>query len=82
MNALIREGVRFLSGIAPTWPVKLKADGLVQSISSETIRCILQHHKLKPWHSHLWLSAKVRFAWMTNANSHDSDQFPTLQFKI
>ncbi len=38
---------------------QLKADGLVQSISSETIRRILQHHKLKPWRSHLWLSAKV-----------------------
>lgn len=38
---------------------QLKADGLVQSISSETIRCILQHHKLKPWRSHLWLSAQV-----------------------
>ena len=38
---------------------QLKADGLVQSISSETIRGILQHHKLKPWRSHLWLSAKV-----------------------
>lgn len=38
---------------------QLKADGLVQSISAETIRCILQHHKLKPWRYHLWLSAKA-----------------------
>jgi len=38
---------------------KLKADGLVSSISAETIRRILQSHKLKPWQHHLWLSAKV-----------------------
>jgi transposase len=38
---------------------QLKADGLVQSISSETIRCILHHHKLKPWRHHLWLSAQA-----------------------
>jgi DDE superfamily endonuclease len=31
----------------------------VQSISSETIWGILQSHKLKPWRSQLWLSAKV-----------------------
>jgi transposase len=33
-------------------------DGLVESISSETVRRILSHHKLKPWRSHMWLSAK------------------------
>jgi transposase len=38
---------------------QLKADGIVQSISSETIRGILQSHKLKPWRYHLWLSPKV-----------------------
>ena len=38
---------------------QLKADGIVQSISAETIRCILQSHRLKPWQHHLWLSAKV-----------------------
>ena len=38
---------------------QLEASGIVQSISSETIRCILQSHKLKPWRHHLWLSAKV-----------------------
>ncbi len=38
---------------------KLKADGLVSSISAETIRRILQSHKLKPWRQHMWLSAKV-----------------------
>src|SRR6266516_3118461 len=31
---------------------QLIADGLVQSISAETIRCILQSHKLKPWRYH------------------------------
>src|SRR6266487_4874337 len=35
---------------------QLKADGIVPSISIETIRGILQSHKLKPWRSHLWLS--------------------------
>src|SRR6266496_2784389 len=38
---------------------QLEASGIVQSISAETIRCILQSHKLKPWRHHLWLSAKV-----------------------
>ncbi len=38
---------------------QLIADGLVQSISAETIRCILQSQKLKPWRHHLWLSTKV-----------------------
>src|SRR6266571_1136970 len=38
---------------------QLKADGIVQSISPETIRGILQSHKLRPWRSHLWLSPKV-----------------------
>jgi len=38
---------------------QLGASGIVQSISAETIRCILQSHKLKPWRHHLWLSDKV-----------------------
>ena len=38
---------------------QLEASGIVQSISAETIRCILQSHRLKPWRHHLWLSAKV-----------------------
>jgi hypothetical protein len=38
---------------------QLEADGLVESISSSTVRRILTHHKLKPWRQHLWLSAKV-----------------------
>jgi transposase len=36
----------------------LVAEGLVDGISSETVRRILHHHKLKPWRHHLWLSAK------------------------
>jgi hypothetical protein len=35
---------------------QLEAEGLVESISSETVRRILAHHKLKPWRHHLWLS--------------------------
>ncbi len=38
---------------------KLKADGVVQTISPETVGRILRSHKLKPWRHHLWLSAKV-----------------------
>jgi transposase len=37
----------------------LQAEGMVPSISPETIRRILSSHKLKPWRHHLWLSAKV-----------------------
>lgn len=33
--------------------------GLVGSISASTIRRILNHHHLKPWRHHLWLSPKV-----------------------
>ena len=36
----------------------LVAEGLVDGISSETVRRILHHHTLKPWRHHLWLSAK------------------------
>jgi transposase len=38
---------------------KLVADGVVGSISPETVRRILESHKLKPWRHHLWLSTKV-----------------------
>ncbi len=38
---------------------KLTADRVVSSISAETVRRILQSHKLKPWRHHLWLSTKV-----------------------
>jgi transposase len=33
--------------------------GLVGSISASTVRRILNHHQLKPWRQHLWLSPKV-----------------------
>ena len=35
------------------------ADGLVESISAQTVRRILEAHQLKPWRTHLWLSAKA-----------------------
>ncbi|MGO8949336.1 MAG: IS630 family transposase [Ktedonobacterales bacterium] len=38
---------------------KLKADGIVETISPETVGRILRSHKLKPWRYHLWLPAKV-----------------------
>jgi transposase len=38
---------------------QLQAEGIVHSISPETVRRILRSHKLKPWRHHLWLSAKV-----------------------
>jgi transposase len=37
---------------------KLKEDGIVETISAETVRRILSSHKLKPWRSHMWLSPK------------------------
>jgi transposase len=37
---------------------QLVASGVVESISAETVRRILNHHKLKPWRQHLWLSPK------------------------
>lgn len=38
---------------------QLITDGIVKSISAETVRRILEQHHLKPWRHHLWLSAKV-----------------------
>jgi transposase len=38
---------------------QLVADGVVPAISPETVRRILEHHHLKPWRHHLWLSPKV-----------------------
>lgn len=38
---------------------KLVADGVVESISPQTVQRILAHHRLKPWRQHLWLSPKV-----------------------
>lgn len=37
----------------------LRRDGVVESISAETIRRMLASSKLKPWRVHHWLSAKV-----------------------
>jgi hypothetical protein len=38
---------------------QLVREGLVESISAETVRQILLHHRLKPWRQGMWLSAKV-----------------------
>jgi transposase len=38
---------------------QLKREGVVASISAETVRQILLHHRLKPWRQKMWLSAKV-----------------------
>ncbi len=37
---------------------QLIAEGIVDSISPETIRRILKNHKLKPWRVHMWLGSK------------------------
>lgn len=36
----------------------LMKEGIVESISAETVRKILSNHKLKPWRNHMWLSPK------------------------
>src|SRR3954449_1282220 len=38
---------------------QLADEGVVSSISPDTVRRILEHHHLKPWRHHLWLSPKV-----------------------
>src|SRR5439155_17157942 len=38
---------------------QLVADGVVESVSAETVRRILDSHHLKPWRHHLWLSPGV-----------------------
>jgi transposase len=38
---------------------QLVRDGVVTSISAETVRRILMSHRLKPWRQKMWLSAKV-----------------------
>ena len=38
---------------------QLQTAGVVESISVDTVRRILDHHRLKPWRHHLWLSPKV-----------------------
>lgn len=37
---------------------QLQAEGVVQSISAQTVRRILSHHKLKPWRHHMWLGKR------------------------
>jgi transposase len=37
---------------------QIQREGVVESISAQTIRRILSHHKLKPWRHHMWLHAK------------------------
>lgn len=38
---------------------QLMADGVVETISPQTVQRMLVNHKLKPWRKHLWLSPKV-----------------------
>jgi transposase len=38
---------------------QLVADGVVETISSQTVQRLLLNHKLKPWRQHLWLSSKL-----------------------
>jgi transposase len=38
---------------------KLVEDGIVESISAETIRRILTAHHLRPWRHHMWLGTKT-----------------------
>jgi DNA-binding Lrp family transcriptional regulator len=38
---------------------QLVRDGVVERISADTVRRILQNHHLKPWRHHLWLSPTV-----------------------
>ncbi len=38
---------------------QLVAEGVVSSISPDTVRRVLEHHHLKPWRHHLGLSPKV-----------------------
>jgi DDE superfamily endonuclease len=38
---------------------QLETNGVVETISHDTVRRILENHKLKPWRHHLWLSPKV-----------------------
>jgi transposase len=38
---------------------ELICSGVVETISPQTVQRILEHHKLKPWRTHLWLSPKA-----------------------
>jgi transposase len=46
-------------GLPGTGPPVDTRDGVVSSISPDTVRRILEHHQLKPWRHHMWLSSKV-----------------------
>ena len=35
---------------------QLQEKCIVESISAQTVRRILAHHKLKPWRNHMWLT--------------------------
>lgn len=37
---------------------QLVSEGITESISGSTVRRVLDHHKLKPWRHHMWLSPK------------------------
>lgn len=37
---------------------QLECEGVVASVSPQTVRRILAHYKLKPWRYHMWLHAK------------------------
>lgn len=37
----------------------LMREGLVESISPQTVRRILKHHRLKPWRCHVWMHKKA-----------------------
>lgn len=37
---------------------ELVESGVVASISAQTVRRILNHHKLKPWRHHMWMTPK------------------------
>ena len=38
---------------------KLESDGIVETISADTVGRILNNHHLKPWRCHMWLGAKT-----------------------
>lgn len=37
---------------------QLVEEGIVESLSGETVRRILAHHKLKPWRHHMWINPR------------------------
>src|SRR5919201_134684 len=44
---------------SPELARQLVRDDVVAAISPQTVQRILEHHKLKPWRHHLWLSPHV-----------------------